>query len=175
MTEDFPIVIRKAEESELELLEREFSPGDVSRYHFQRFEEQQKGKGIYLIAWHEDVPVGHLLVEWGGPQDQTVATQIDVRGRAYLFAVETRGEYRRRGVATKMVQEGEKLAREHGCEWTGLEVGRVSNPEARKLYEKLGYKDWGLGELIVSCSYLRGDGQRYTEFEVAIYMDKKLF
>ncbi len=171
----FPIIIRQAHESELEMLEREFSPGDISRHHFQRFEEQEKGKGIYLIAWHDNLPVGHLLLEWDGPGDPTVATQIDVKGRAYLFAVETREEYRRRGVATRMIQTGEKLAREHGCEWIGLEVGRVSNPDAKKLYEKLGYKDWGLGELIVSCSYAREDGQRYTEFEVVIYMDKKLF
>ena len=174
MIEDFTITVRPANESELEMLEKEFSPGYKSRHHFQRFEKQKTGKGLYLIAWHNNVPVGHFLLEWDGPEDPTVATQIDIHKRAYLFALGTREEYRRRGVATRMIQTGERLAKEHGCEWIGVEVGKASNPDARRLYEKLEYKDWDRGEFIVSSDYIIEDSQKYTEFEAVIYMDKKL-
>jgi GNAT superfamily N-acetyltransferase len=174
MVEDFPITIRPAQEHELELLEETFSPGDKSHFHFERFENQKAGKGIYLIAWHENIPIGHLLLEWDGPKDPTVATSIDIRKRAYLFAVETRFEYRKKGVATKLIQEAERLAKEHSYEWTGLEVGYASNSEALRLYEKLGYKDWERTRFVVNCEYIKEDGQKYTEFEFVTYMDKKL-
>lgn len=174
MTEDFTITIRLAQESELELLEKTFSPRSKSRRHFERFEKQKAGEGIYLIAWHKNTPVGHLLLEWNGPQDPSVARTINVNKRAYLFAIRTKEEYRKKGIATKLVQISEKIAKERGYEWTGLEVGYASNPDALRLYQKLGYRYWGRGGFIVNGEYLQEDGQKYTEFEAVVYMEKKL-
>jgi predicted GNAT family acetyltransferase len=40
------------------------------------------------------------------------------------------------------------LAKEKGCTHIGLAVGSMDNPEAKRLYQKLGYADWGYGETI---------------------------
>ena len=93
---------------------------------------------------------------------------------AYLGAGGTRVEYRRRGVATALIREAERLAKTQGCTHIGLEVGSTDNPEAKRLYENLGYIDWGLGEFLISWEYIDINGNQGTESEMVIYMHKRL-
>lgn len=53
--------------------------------------------------------------------------------------------YRRKGVATALLQEAERVAKEQGCTRIELLVGSTDNPVAKRLYEKWGYVDWGAG------------------------------
>ncbi|WP_167276507.1 GNAT family N-acetyltransferase [Paenibacillus lupini] len=82
-------------------------------------------------------------------------------------------EYRRKGVATAIIQEAERLAKEKKCTRIGLEVG-VSNTAARRFYEKLGYVDWGQGEFLTSWENKDENGNTVIETEVVIYMQRKL-
>ncbi len=168
----FSIDIRPAERELLDLLEERFSPGNLSRYHHRRFATQQSGAGIYLIAWHGAEPVGHFLLRWGGPEVDPTTTYPS--NTACLEAGATRPEFRRRGVATRLIHHAERLAREEGHIRIGLAVGSVDNPAARHLYERLGYRDWGGGEFITSWDYETEDGRKGREFEVCIYMFKDL-
>lgn len=170
----FPITIKPAEKSQLETLEREFSPGSRSKHHYRRYEVQERGEGVYLIAWHDDIPVGHFLLRWSGPDDALVMSHIDVARSAYLQDGGTRTEYRRRGVATALIREGEQLAREKGCTQIGLSVGSTDNPNAKRLYENLGYVDWGHGDYFISWEYVDRDGNTRTESEMITYMCKPL-
>ena len=81
---------------------------------------------------------------------------LDVTKTAYLEAGATHGAYRRKGVATALVREAERLAKEHGCTHIGLEVGNADNPDAKRLYEHLGYVDWGQGNFSLAGNTLRG-------------------
>ncbi len=148
---ELPITIRPAERSELDLYEAHFSPNNRARYHQRRFAVQEREAGVYLIAWYEDEPVGHFLLRWDGPAD-------DTSGRypprtPYLEAGATKPLYQRRGVGTRMIQEAERLARERDYDQIGLAVGSADNPLAKKLYERMGYQDWGKGEFEVSWDY----------------------
>lgn len=164
--------IRSANTAELDLLEERFSPGSAARYHYRRFAVQERGEGIYLIAWLGAEPVGHFLLRWQGPDvDSTGRYPLGV---PYLEAGATRPEYQGRGVATQMVAEAERIVRERGARTTGIAVGRDDNPRARRLYERLGYHDWGQGEFVISWDYKTFDGRKGTESEVCIYMFKTL-
>lgn len=121
--------IKPAEESELDTLEREFSPELLSKYHYGRYGIQSQGKGVYLIAWHNHIPVGHFLLQWSGPDDDRVKPYLDVARWAYLSAGETQVAFRRKGVATALIREAERLARAKGCTHIGLKVGSTDNPE----------------------------------------------
>ena len=77
---------------------------------------------------------------------------IDVKHSAYLEAGATRAAYRRKGVATALIREAERVARAKGCTQIGLEVGSTDNPEAKRLYEHLGYVDWGRGNFSLAGS-----------------------
>jgi ribosomal protein S18 acetylase RimI-like enzyme len=144
------ITIKPAEKSDLEALERVFFPETRSKYNYIRYEVQKRGEGVYLITWHDPIPVGHFLLRWSGPDDTHVISHIDVTRSAYLQAGRTRAEYRRRGIATALIREAERLAREKGCTQIGLSVGSTDNPNAKRLYENLGYVDWGNGDFVVS-------------------------
>ncbi len=168
------IEIRPAKVEELDKLQAAFSPGNLAIWQQKRYEVQAKGEGVYLIAWHNDVPVGHFLLSWSGPHDEHVTRYVDIRRSAFMEAGLTKDEYRRKGVATTIIKEAEKLAREHGCKTIGLEVGSADNPAAKRLYKKLGYKDWMRGAFVISWEYVDKDGIRSTPTETVIYMYKPL-
>jgi len=97
-----------------------------------------------------------VQVASAGHQDAHVMKYLDVTKTAYLEAGATHGAYRRKGVATALVREAERLAKEHGCTHIGLEVGNADNPDAKRLYEHLGYVDWGQGNFSLAGNTLRG-------------------
>jgi GNAT superfamily N-acetyltransferase len=170
----FTITIRPAEASQLELLEHEFSPQSLSKHHYKRYEVQKRGEGVYLIAWHDHIPVGHFLLRWTGPTDARVMRYVDVTQSAFLEAGGTQEAYRRKGVATALIREAERLAKAKGCFQIGLKVGSTDNPDAKRLYEHLGYVDWGHGDLLISWEYIDRDGNTGTESEIVTYMYKPL-
>src|SRR5260221_6217483 len=170
----FTITIKSAEDSQLDLLEKEFSADPLSNPHHRRYEVQQRGEGVYLIAWHAHTPVGHFLLRWSGPNDARVMKYVDVTHSAFLEAGATSVAYRRKGIATALIREAELLARAKGCTQIGLEVGSTDNPEAKRLYERLGYVDCGRGEFLISWEYIDKHGNQGTESEVVIYMHKHL-
>ena len=170
----FTITIKPAEASQLDVLEHEFSPGSLSKHHYKRYEVQKRGEGVYLIAWHDHIPVGHFLLRWSGPDDACVMHYVEVTQSAFLEAGGTRVAYRRKGVATALIREAERVAKEKGCTQIGLEVGSTDNPDAKRLYEHLGYVDWGQGEFLISWEYIERSGTQRTASEVVIYMYKLL-
>ncbi len=167
-----PIEIRPAEESALELLRQRFDPNSALNYHRLRFDVQRRGEGIYLIAWHRAEPIGHFLLRWSGPDDDPTGRYP--RDIPYLEAGATVPEFQRRGVATRLVQIAEDLVRERGNRKIGLAVGHSDNPAARRLYERLGYQDWGQGEFTIQWHYEALDGRKGVESEVCVYLFKTL-
>ncbi len=65
-----------------------------------------------------------------------------VLDECYIANVAVKGEFRRKGIAEKLLSAAEKTARGEGCAFISLEV-RVSNTPAIKLYEKAGYISQG--------------------------------
>lgn len=167
-----PIEIRPAEASQLAFLEEQFSPNSRSKYHHRRFAVQERGDGLYLIAWHGGEPVGHFLLRWDGPSDDP--TGHYPHHTPCLESGATKPIYQRRGVGTRMIREAEHIAREKRYTNIGLAVGSTDNPLAQRLYERLGYRDWGKGEFTISWDYETKDSRKGIESEVCIYMFKSL-
>jgi len=88
-----------------------------------------QGDGFYLVAWHDDQPVGHLHLALTDPPE--------------LQDVSVREEYRRAAIATAMTAHAETEARAHGFDRMRLTVS-VDNHAAQSLYRKCGYTDAGV-------------------------------
>ncbi|QHW33838.1 GNAT family N-acetyltransferase [Paenibacillus rhizovicinus] len=170
----FEIDIQPAEAQQIEFVHRIFSPENFTFPQHRRYEVQRKGEGVYLIAWHRGTPVGGFLVRWSGPQDTRVSSRVDVTNSAFLEGGLTIEAYRRKGVATAIIHEAERLAKEHGCIRIGMEVGSSDNPDAKRLYEKLGYADWGHGDFTISWAYKDAEGNSRIDSEVVTFMYKSL-
>ncbi len=83
---------------------------------------------------------------------------------------------RRGGAGTLLVGAAERLAREHGERALGLEVtvANLHNDAARRLYERLGYGDAGLGEFVSGYPYWDADGVEHRDEELHRYLVKRL-
>ncbi|SDN67302.1 Acetyltransferase (GNAT) family protein [Paenibacillus sp. yr247] len=156
------------------MIENMFSPDDMSNPQYRRFEVQQRGEGVYLIGWYNNTPIGGFLVHWSGPNDDHVTKYLDITHSAMLEGGLTIDEYRRKGVATAIIQEAERLAKEKGCAHIGLFVASTNNPGSKQLYEKLGYIDWEYGECTVSWEFIETNGNKRIDSENVIYMRKSL-
>ncbi|GGH73525.1 GNAT superfamily N-acetyltransferase [Pullulanibacillus pueri] len=170
--EKLDVSIKPAEADQLELLVKQFSP-DNPMFQYNRFDVQSNGKGLYLIAWHHEVPVGHFLLRWSGPEDEAVTQRLNIAQSAYLEAGLIIEKYQGKGVATAIIHECERLAKQKGCNHIGLEVG-LENFKARSLYEKLNYKAWEHGSFSISWECLDDKGNISIDTEVVTYMQKAL-
>src|SRR3954452_8683194 len=107
--------------------------------HAHRLRGQDEGRWLYLVAF-EPGPVGGCLVQWGGPVDDVVRRQLpDAVEISNLFvAAGARG----RGAGHALIEEAERQTVLRGRAIVGVAVGD-ENPDARRLYERLGYAETG--------------------------------
>ena len=118
--------------------------------------------GTYLVAWDGDEPVGHAHIAWS--ETKVGVPQI---GDVYV-----RPDVRRRGVATALARAAEDAAVARGHGRISLSYG-LANDAARRLYERLGYRDAGLehehvhGEIRVRTGVIEVD-------EVLVHVVKDL-
>jgi GNAT superfamily N-acetyltransferase len=87
-------------------------------------ERLHQGDGSYLVAWDGADPLGHCYVALGDPLE--------------LQDVSVRPEHRRRGVASALTHEAERVVRSHGHDRLTLTVGE-SNVAAQAVYRSLGF------------------------------------
>jgi ribosomal protein S18 acetylase RimI-like enzyme len=132
------VTIRVASEADHDLLRElweEFEGGlDQEPYLRETWEEAWEDvsvsvrDGVALIAEDEDKPVGFVFCVLGD------------RGRktAHVTDIYVRPDARGRGIGRALLAELVAPARKAGLEHVSLEV-LVRNPEARRLYERLGF------------------------------------
>lgn len=65
-----------------------------------------------------------------------------VLDECYIANIAVKEKFRRKGIANKLLREGEKTAKNENCAFISLEV-RVSNEKAIALYKKRGYNEIG--------------------------------
>lgn len=92
------------------------------------FEEELNNiLSTYLVAKVDDKIVGYIGVMF-------------VMDECHVLNIAVDTNYRKMGIATKLVTEVFKYCKEHRTTYMMLEV-RVTNIPAQKLYSKLGFKD----------------------------------
>jgi len=91
------------------------------------------GPQTYFVAWDDSEPVAHGCVAW-------TRTTLGVPEVQDVFVREDR---RRRGIGEELMRGIERVVGERGHERVSISYG-IENTAARKLYEKLGYRDAGV-------------------------------
>ncbi|BAJ64792.1 putative acetyltransferase [Anaerolinea thermophila UNI-1] len=168
---DLNIEIREVGTKDISQLERLFPQGGAEK-HARRLVRQQNGSAVYLIAFLAEMPVGHLLLKWDGARDEAVRANrpVPCPDLEDLFV---REEYRQQGIATQLLRHAEDLARQCGYAEIGLAVG-LENPDARRLYDRLGYREAGFGTYRVHGMYVDEQGALCTWEEECVYLVKRI-
>jgi GNAT superfamily N-acetyltransferase len=116
------------------------------RDHFtDRLARQQDGRGVLLVAWLDGRPVGNGSLSWEPADHPEIRRHLP--GVPELGHLEVIGPLWGRGIGTALIRAAEATARQFGHDRLILAVG-VDNPNARRLYERLGYADWGQGTIV---------------------------
>ncbi|MGO1226035.1 MAG: GNAT family N-acetyltransferase [Brachybacterium sp.] len=129
------------------------------------------GWGSAAPAWLESMRAGRstLLVAVDGEDPVGVAQLVhdEIPEACNVGVLES---HRGRGIGAALMREAEQLAEPAGR--LRLGVG-TDNPDARRLYERLGYR--GLGELVTTTyDYMDDEGVRRTATETDEWMEKDL-
>ena len=130
------ITIRRASLKDLDILceiERECFPSEA-------FTQEQIGyllrapMGVSLIAEIDHETVGFIIGLIQGYGNARVG---------HIFTLDVLTRHRRRGVASRLLNDLERIFRERGVQTSHLEV-RADNLAAQELYRKHGYTDVGV-------------------------------
>jgi GNAT superfamily N-acetyltransferase len=132
---------------------------------------QQQGGAVLLLAWLDGRPVGDVFLECGPAEEPEVRRHLP--GVPRLIHLEVLGPFQRRGIGTALIRAGEDTARRLGNERIALGVG-LDNRDARRLYERLGYADWGHGTVVGTWVERDHDGPPVTLSEVCDMLVKRL-
>lgn len=96
------------------------------------YREQQLGRRLMLVADCNNFPIGHLFIQFINPGDGS-------EGRAYLYSFRVMEMFRGQGIGTRLMQEAETIIRQRGYSRVTISVAKA-NPDAKRLYERLGYQ-----------------------------------
>ena len=151
--------IRRASDADLDAL---LAVLGQRRFFTDALARQAGGHGVLLVAWADGRPAGDVLVSWEPADEPEVRRWLP--GVPRLVHLEVLGPLQRRGIGTALIRAGEDAARRLGHERLALGVG-VGNHDARRLYERLGYVDWGHGTVVGTWQELDHDGTPVTMSE----------
>jgi GNAT superfamily N-acetyltransferase len=136
-----------------------------------RLARQQRGGGVVLVAWLEGRPVGEVFLDCGPATEPEVRRQLP--GVPQLDHLVVAAPFWGRGIGTALIRAAEDTARQLGYERIALGVG-LDNLKARRLYERLGYADWGHGSVVGTWVEHPDDGPPVTLSEVCDMLIKLL-
>lgn len=132
-----PVDVRQCTKADLEkLIARE--PVVAKRaYEIERFEAQERGECALLVAWHGETIHGRVRLMWRSKYDEVVKDLGEFPEINALDAWPT-GE----GVGSQIIEACERVSSERGFTRIGIGV-EVSNVNALRLYERVGFEHWG--------------------------------
>lgn len=167
MTETIDVHIRMGRESDLISMEWEGEYRRYRRHYRHAIEEAKLGRRIILVAEIGEQIVGQIFV-------QLRSVQYDINQKTpsgYFHAFRVRPEYRNRGIGTRLLLEAEAALKTKG-RLRALITAAKDNPDARRLYERLGYSifaddpgDW---------SYVDDKGHLRRVYEPSVVLEKWL-
>jgi GNAT superfamily N-acetyltransferase len=108
--------------------------GPVTQHHLlERWATQERGEGLFLLAHRDGEIVGHTMLLKQSKYAEIRATHDPVEINALHAYVPNEG------IGTAIIRATEAIAADWSRPAIGLAVGR-DNPGARRLYERLGYR-----------------------------------
>ncbi len=130
------IKVRHLTRADLPALEWEGEFTHFRRLYMQAYQRAQKNRSVLWVA---ELPseglIGQLFV-------QLISARLELADgecRAYIYSFRIRPSFRGYGLGTHMLRLAEQDLRRRGFQIATLNVNR-SNAEARRLYERNGYR-----------------------------------
>jgi GNAT superfamily N-acetyltransferase len=154
-----------------ELHRFQFFPFAKMETHRRRYDLQEVGKLVFLVAWWDDLPVGQVLLNWIGGDSSAVPPQI--RALPEVSSLFVTQAYRRMGVATQLLDVAEHMTYAHNYDQMGLCVAET-NRGAQRLYARRGYRDCGWPPYLARGCYVDGSGNEKKWEERRLYLVKSL-
>ncbi len=162
------MVIRRVTEADLPALEWD-GEYQKSRLTYARLYEDSKTGNP--ILWMVETPQGKMVGQAFVMLTSGEKDAADGRERAYIFAFRVRPQFRNRGVGTMLMRFIERDLARRGFSTVTLNVAK-ENPDARRLYERLGYRI--TGSKPGKWSYRDDKGQVQRVHEPAWRMEKRI-
>ena len=136
------IILREMDEADSKKLEEAFS-GKVhgtTQLYTSYLEAGKEGKRTTLVAYYKGQVVGYATILWESDYED-----FEEEGIPEITDLEVLEPYKSKGIATKLMDELEKLALERS-RYCGAGVGLAeAYAPAQKLYAKRGYEPDGKG------------------------------
>ncbi len=143
--------IRAARRSDLELLEWFGEHRRLRLVEAAAWSHVEAGTVLFVVADVRGFPVAQLKIALAHDEDM----KADGLRSGYLYGLRVFGPFQRLGLGTALVARGEELLCERGFRYATIAVER-ENADARRLYERLGFR--AIHEQHRSWSYLDPDG-----------------
>jgi ribosomal protein S18 acetylase RimI-like enzyme len=134
MVDTLDFVIRHGKEGDLPALEWE---GEYARYraiYRAAWDDVRRGERAILVAEVEDLIVGQVFIHFTCPWPVPGTD----RPAGYLYAFRVRRTHRGRGIGRSLLLKAEWTLTAAGSTHAVIAVAQ-DNPDARRLYERLGY------------------------------------
>ena len=146
--------IRSARASDLPLLEWFGEHRSMRLVEAASWAHVQAGTVLFLVADVGAFPVGQVKIALMHDED----AKADGKRSGYLYGLRVFGPFRRLGIGTGLIEQAEELLRDRGFRWATIAVER-QNPDARRLYDRLGYVV--VREVHRSWSYVDPEGMEH--------------
>ena len=164
------LIIRPIEESDLDKMDNTFK-SEFGRAHADDLHDQSLSRISFFVAWLDGNPVGHALVRWLGPREETL--RKDYPDCPEIYRVRVLKEFRSQGIATAIIKKCEDEALKRQCLLIGL--GTHSNITSKdNLYIRLGYKPSTAGNYIDTYKTGSDDGTVATICKEAQFLIKRI-
>lgn len=167
VTAKLTITIRAAVNADVRKLEWFGEYWEYRGLFEKTYRDHLNGSRIMLVADTHQFPVGRMFI---GVTPGNLSYS-DGRTRGYLYSLNVMSHFRRAGIGTALIQHGESLLRERGFSWVTIAVA-TDNPDARRLYERLGYREFDRIES--SWRYRDPDGNPHFVRETCWGLQKRL-
>jgi ribosomal protein S18 acetylase RimI-like enzyme len=126
-------------------------------HHRERWSMQQANEALYLLAWRGDKVVGRVTLLYESKYAEVRATFPCLWEMNALEAMP-----QGRGVGTRLITAAEAEAASGEATAIGLAF-EPGNRGAQRLYERLGYSDWGHGMVLDEWSERAVNGRVLDE------------
>ena len=161
------IQIRQVTRKDLPGLEWEGEYRHFRRLFADAFHRAERGEAVLWIAELPEVGIiGQLFVQIGKQGNGSADAS-----KAYVYGFRVREPYRDQGIGSRLLQTAEEDLADRGYHRVALNVGR-DNDDARRLYERFGYRIVGPEPGV--WSYVDHRGRRQYVQEPAWRMEKDL-
>ena len=159
--------VRQCTAEDLEKLIARDPDGPGAQFERERFAAQERGECALLLGWHGDTIHGRVRLRFFSKYIEVLDAFGEFPEINALDAWPT-GE----GVGTQIIAACEEFSAKRGETQVGIAVV-VTNVDARRLYERLGYEYWG--DVIDRSEYFDDAGNLvHVQEDPSVYLIKNI-